>query len=230
MPPEYVTSSENKQQLLKKGFIYDKERTREDRIYWKCKKYFTGLCQGRAVTRNGAIVHENSKHNYLPRGGRVGAAKIIGEATGRIPELVQAALPSVPAILKTTQRIWKRTNPALSELVIDGPYLKTSSGEDFLLFDSGAGGPNQILFSTERNLEVLSSSDHWFCDGIFKTAPSLFTQPMTIHAIKFDAVIPLITGSGAYEGALADLSKTNDYIEGWHKKFSSLVGCYHLSI
>ncbi|KAF2879998.1 hypothetical protein ILUMI_26174 [Ignelater luminosus] len=149
-------------------------------IKFRCRPLF-------AVTKNGAIVYENGKHNYLPRGGTFG-----------IPESVQAALPSVPTISKIAQRIRRRTTPAprpptsLSELVIDGPYSKTSSGEDFLLSDSGAGDPNRsLLFSTERNLKVLSSSDHCFCNGIFKTAPPLFTQLITIHAIKFDAVILL---------------------------------------
>ncbi|KAF2886157.1 hypothetical protein ILUMI_20016 [Ignelater luminosus] len=104
-----------------RGFIYDKEKTREDRTYWiwKCKEYFTGPYQRRAVIKNGAIVYEN----HLPRGGRVGAAKvmtivrekasttndnpqqIIGEATAGILKSVQATLPLVPAISKTAQRI-----------------------------------------------------------------------------------------------------------------------------
>ncbi|KAF2897699.1 hypothetical protein ILUMI_08474 [Ignelater luminosus] len=33
-----------------------------------------------------------------------------------------------------------------------------------------------------------------------------------------------------YERTLVGLPKTNDYIEGWHRKFSSLVGCYQPSI
>ncbi|KAF2897819.1 hypothetical protein ILUMI_08354 [Ignelater luminosus] len=236
--------------------------------------------------------------------------QIISEATEENPESVQAAFPSVPAISKTAQRIWKGTNPTLSELCI------------------------------------LSSSDQWFCNGIFRAALPLFTQLMTMHAIKFDAVIPLvyilppsktnttykrvleqlknlksdlkpttmmtdfesalygafaeifdgiqfrgcffdfcqclwrqiqgspdllrkytdigdpdfalnvrklmslafvppqdITGSDSflveigeemwnqYEGTMAGLPKTNNYIEGWHKKLPPpLVGCYHPSI
>ncbi|KAF2899731.1 hypothetical protein ILUMI_06457, partial [Ignelater luminosus] len=99
----------------------------------------------------------------------------------------------VPLFVKTKTNPALRAPTSLSELVIDGPYSKTSSGEDFLLFDSGADDPNRILlFSTERNLEVLSSSDHWLCDGTFKTTPPLFTQLLTIFAIKFDAVISLV--------------------------------------
>ncbi|KAF2895862.1 hypothetical protein ILUMI_10315, partial [Ignelater luminosus] len=136
-------------------------------------------------TKNGAIVHENCKHN---QGEEIGAAKqMIGKTTGRIPESVQAALPSVPVI-----SIREEDKSSLSELAIDSPSSKTSSGKSFLLLDSGASDRNRILFfSTKRNREVLSSTDHWFCDGTFNTAPTLFTQLMTIHRIKFDAIIPL---------------------------------------
>ncbi|KAF2903125.1 hypothetical protein ILUMI_03061 [Ignelater luminosus] len=165
---------------------------------------------GRTVPKIGAIVHD-----YLPRTGRVVAAKIItivrekastinenpqqiiGEATGGIPESVQGGFVISSSNFEECQtnseedKSAPQASSSLSELVIDGPYSKTSSDEDFLLFDSKPGDPNRTPFSTEKNLGILSSSDHWFCDGIFKTALPLFTQLMTIHAIKFDAVIPL---------------------------------------
>ncbi|KAF2882356.1 hypothetical protein ILUMI_23813 [Ignelater luminosus] len=190
----------NKLKLFEEAFIYDKERVREDRTYGKCEECFTESRQGQAVTKTGAVVPENGKHNHLLRGERVGAAKpsttndnpqqIIGKAIGAIPNLLKR-------LRHQFQQFWKRTNPApraptsFSELVFNGIYSKTSSEEDFLFFYSGAGDPNRILSSMKRNLEVLSSSDHWFCDSTFKTAPLLFTQLMTIYAIKFDAVIPL---------------------------------------
>ncbi|KAF2901491.1 hypothetical protein ILUMI_04697 [Ignelater luminosus] len=73
--------------------------------------------------------------------------QIIGKATGGIPESVQA----ISAVSKTMQRIRMRINPpphaptSLSKLVIIGPYSKTSSGEDFLLFDRRA-----VLAATRR--------------------------------------------------------------------------------
>ncbi|KAF2892649.1 hypothetical protein ILUMI_13523 [Ignelater luminosus] len=66
--------------------------------------------------------------------------QIIGEATEEIPESVREALPSVPAISKT------------AKLVIDGPYSKISSGEDFLLFDSGADIPIESSFFQRKEI------------------------------------------------------------------------------
>ncbi|KAF2893406.1 hypothetical protein ILUMI_12767, partial [Ignelater luminosus] len=79
--------------------------------------------------------------------------QIIGEATREISESVHAALLPIPAILKTAQRIRKRTNPAaralttLSKLVKNSTYSKTSYGQGFLLLDSGTDDPNRILSS-----------------------------------------------------------------------------------
>lgn len=37
----------------------------------------------------------------------------------------------------------------------------------------------------------MSESEHWFSDSTFKSAPSIFTQIYTIHALKYNAVIPV---------------------------------------
>ncbi|KAF2895604.1 hypothetical protein ILUMI_10570, partial [Ignelater luminosus] len=169
------------------------------------RRYFTGSCQG-AVNRNGTIVYVNGKHNHVLWGGRIGTAKVItivrenisntndnpqqifGEDTGGIPVFKRLCHHFQQWIQK-----WTNPAPSLSKLIIDGPYSKTSSGKDFFLFDSGAGDPNRILLSSaKRNLEVLSSSDHCFCDSTFKVAPPIFTQLMTIPAIRFDAVILVV--------------------------------------
>ncbi|XP_022172326.1 uncharacterized protein LOC111035118, partial [Myzus persicae] len=57
----------------------------------------------------------------------------------------------------------------------------------------GSDDVNRILlFSTEENLKILSDQYHWFIDGTFKSSPQLFTQLLTIHAIKYDTVLPLV--------------------------------------
>src|SRR5262249_6761109 len=62
----------------------------------------------------------------------------------------------------------------------------------FLFHDSGPG-PNRILiFSTERNPDLLSRSQHWYADGTFKTVPPLFEQLYTIHGVHYNSVIPSI--------------------------------------
>jgi hypothetical protein len=126
--------------------------------------------------------------------------QIVATETAGIPQATAGALPSVATMKKTTQRIRRAAEapPArptsLAELNIQPPYTATLSNQSFLLWDSGAGDRNRILmFSTERNLELLASRDsHWMADGTFKTAPPLFTQLLTIHAIIFNTVVPLV--------------------------------------
>lgn len=49
------------------------------------------------------------------------------------------------------------------------------------------------MFSTDQNLKILVSDQcHWIIDGTFKSSPQLFTQLLTMHAIKYDTVLPSV--------------------------------------
>ncbi|KAK4884083.1 hypothetical protein RN001_000354 [Aquatica leii] len=71
--------------------------------------------------------------------------------------------------------------------------------EQFLLYDNGVANDNKILiFGTQKNLELLGSSDHWYAAGTFNTTPPLFSQVYTIQGVKFNncilSVFVLLTG------------------------------------
>jgi hypothetical protein len=71
-----------------------------------------------------------------------------------------------------------------------------SQSYNFLLYDSGDIGiyENRILlFSTEKSLNILRNSDHWFLDGTFSSCPNLFSQLYTIHAVYSGEIIPLVS-------------------------------------
>jgi hypothetical protein len=72
-------------------------------------------------------------------------------------------------------------------------YTVTHRDEPFLLYDSGIDSPARILiFSTETNLRALTTTGHWFADGTFKTAPELFYQIYTIHALVDNNILPCV--------------------------------------
>jgi len=48
------------------------------------------------------------------------------------------------------------------------------------------------MFGTTENLTLLQQNDHWFIDGTFKVAPTLFTQVFTIHALINNSAYPLV--------------------------------------
>lgn len=219
MELEFVKNTKGKDQLIYRGFIYNKERELKDKTYWKCIEYYTTRCKGRVHTAMSQVVrdHTHFQHNHEVRGGQIGAARVmskIREATIKsndkpqqilavaslgISESAQAALPSDRAIAKTTQRIRNTINKApttpssLAELIIQQPYSETVNGEKFLQFDSGVDDANRFfIFSTARNLDTLAQSDHWFCDGTFKSTPPLFTQVLTIHSMQDGSVLPMV--------------------------------------
>jgi MULE transposase domain len=119
-------------------------------------------------------------------------------------------LPSVASLKKTVRRARQEVrqelpNPSrVEKLVIPEEIRKIKKKEDqsgllsekFLLYDSGDSDINDsnriIIFSTEKNLNILSEVEHWFADATFKLSPKLFFQIFTIHAIYINNVMPLV--------------------------------------
>lgn len=71
-------------------------------------------------------------------------------------------------------------------------------GEDeiiFLLYDNYNPNDNQdrmLIFSTEKNLQILNENRNWLCDGTFDAAPAIFKQLFTVHVIKNGKKLPLV--------------------------------------
>ena len=218
MPLEFTKSTKGKDQLVHDGFIFNKDYAKSGKTYWKCVNYID-RCKGRAHTDGERVIHHSDNHNHVPQAALIDSKKvmakikekaatniemtpkqIVATETAGTSQATVGVLPSVTAMKKTTQRIRRAAEApfarptSLTELDIQPPYTMTSSNQSFLLWDSGAGDRNRILvFSTERNLELLASrNSHWMADGTFKTAPPLFAQLLTIHAIIFNTVIPLV--------------------------------------
>ena len=117
-------------------------------------------------------------------------------------------------------------NPrSLKERVIPEQFQQTKTGDQFCLFDSWPE-ENRVdlvfIFSTFKNLEMLSKCNSWFADGTFKTVPKLFTQLYTIHAKCNGRVFPLIYGlrpnmqRATYDSFLTALSDMRDDLTSVH--------------
>lgn len=86
-------------------------------------------------------------------------------------------------------------NPQSYNFEIPNKFQITLDSEQFLLFDSGDNGNYDdriLLFSTEKSLNVLRNSDHWFSDGTFSSCPNLFGKLYTIHAVYSGEIISLL--------------------------------------
>ena len=107
-------------------------------------------------------------------------------------------MPSVSVLKRTVRRIRQKEQAAppnpktLLELIIPDDYRSTFDGKPFLLFDSGPVENRILIFSTQKNLQLLQKCEHWFADGTFSTSPNLFYQIYTVHGIQFNNVFPSI--------------------------------------
>uniref|UniRef100_A0A2S2P9P5 MULE transposase domain-containing protein n=1 Tax=Schizaphis graminum TaxID=13262 RepID=A0A2S2P9P5_SCHGA len=105
-------------------------------------------------------------------------------------------MPSVSVLKRTVRLIRQKEQAAppnpktLTELILPENYTTTFDGKPFLLFENGE---NRILiFSTQKNLQLMEKCDHWYADGTFSTSPNLFYQIYTVHGIQYNNVLPSI--------------------------------------
>lgn len=217
---EYILSEKGKPKLLYKNFIFANEKTVNGVTYWHCDQLKTKIkCKKRVQTKNDAVIKENdSFHHHVVEASYIEAKKIrntirknaketentptsiISSAVAGSSKAAKAHL-STPANLKRCIRKCRKPEEIISEptsrsaIHLTGKYLITEEGNKFLYYDSGEEVDKRILiFTTEENLELLKSSERWYGDGTFDTAPNLFCQLYTIHGIKDFESIPLLYG------------------------------------
>ena len=102
--------------------------------------------------------------------------------TGKLEGISEAAAVSLLLMnsIRRNSRQQRHRNelpnpPNRAEIpVLPQMYQLTSTGGQFLRYDSGTGDVGRILiFASDQGLELLSNSDHWFCDGR-KHSPGMF--------------------------------------------------------
>lgn len=143
-----------------------------------------GIAVGRAVAMK--TLKRKAKET-LDRG-----RNVIAKVNNNLPVSIAAALPKMKSMSQTVRRV--RVNneiPAaptsLEDLVIP-ETLKSIKDVKFLLYDFGPG-PNRILiFTTERNLELLRRVDVLSMDGTHDIVPPLFSQLYTLQGIFISIV------------------------------------------
>src|ERR1700733_10820693 len=106
-----------------------------------------------------------------------------------------ASLSVIRRAIRSTKQTTRAVHPLPRDRSFDNPgdYQTLENGEIFLLHDSGNVDPNRILiFGTDRTMNLLQQSPHWFMDGTFKSVPELFFQLYTIHSLASGDAIPCL--------------------------------------
>ena len=155
----------------------------------------------KVVKRTNEHTHEPSKQDVSCREMKAGIKRrardsqdsshhIVSESIQTISEGTVTKRLNLNSLKRIVQRERARTlaapvQPAtLDELVLPDEYQKTAKGEQFLLYDSGAGAQRFLIFRTQTNLDILQSSRCWLADGTFQTPPPLFAQVYVVHGLQ----------------------------------------------
>ena len=111
-----------------------------------------------------------------------------------------AATPTISAMKRDIQRHKAKSRPEEPQTIQDinlQPSWTTTGGDNpqmFLFHDSGvAAGDDRILvFGAEDALVHLASTDTWFIDGNFKSAPELFEHIYMIRVKLNDGAVSCV--------------------------------------
>ena len=166
-----------KQEFILRAWKYYVKRTNEHTH--APNEQDVSCCETKAGIKRRARESQDSSHH------------IVSESVQIISEGTATKLPKLDSLKRTIQR--ERANmlaapvqPAtLDQLALPDEYQKMAMGEQFLLYDCGAGDAQRFLiFGTQNNLQMLQSSRCWLADGTFKTASSLFAQVYVVHGLR----------------------------------------------
>lgn len=171
-----------------------------------------------------------------------------------------AQLPHPSLLARTLRRVKKKENPtppeptSATDFKIPAEYKMTQKDELFLYYDSKDEDENirTLIFTTNTNLNTLSSCEIWQADDTFSCVPPLFQQLYTLHGYIDKQTLPLVyvltTGKSTktYRSILEQLININanlkpkkvicDYETAFHKAMTKtfpqiqIRGCFfHLT-
>ncbi|CAF3849720.1 unnamed protein product [Rotaria sp. Silwood1] len=208
---EVIKSTKGKIKINIDGFLYVKDKNRDDLYYWVCerKSQKETKCTARATTICIGDQHKIHKfyaqqHNHAPQASKPEVlkacmqvkelgqisndqpARIINNIIATTSRDIQPCLPGKDAArqqIKRARRVCEEeAEPkTLDDFKLPDAYCTTLSGMHFAK-DITDGTQRILLFTTSENLKWLQEAKFWIMDGTFKTVPTLFRQLYSIHA------------------------------------------------
>ncbi|CAF4256090.1 unnamed protein product [Rotaria sp. Silwood2] len=196
-PPSiyFTTSNRGKSLLVYSGYIHRLKKSTEKVKYWVC--HSDGCLATIHTNKNDEILIADGHHYHIPdpeqielRNLRKKVKDRIQSETNSIPKIHEAELAQ-----SVLNRVRRKTTPPLptsADFDIPDFYQQTLNGAQFICTNKIIKKKRMILFATDKQLEVLFSSECIFPDGTFDKYPKQFQQIYTIHGLKFQQNFPCV--------------------------------------
>jgi len=212
----FIDSVRGGRSMYYQGFKYKLNKKKNDTEYWRCTE---PRCKSSAVTGGNILRSADREHTHVavPFLLETDAfkVKLIHRAkteTTPIPKLYEdeisnlrrnaevvpdgllSQIPPFRAVKTILYRQRHKTLPRLpknvQEIDLQGEWRLTDAGDIFL---HDVNERERILiFTTEKNIELLSESSVIYGDGTFNISPHLFDQLYCIHGEIQGQVFPLV--------------------------------------
>ncbi|CAF5126948.1 unnamed protein product, partial [Rotaria sp. Silwood1] len=213
---EFVLSTKNKKILLCNGYRYVLNQATKNKKYWRCEDGNNCGAYVHTTSEDIYLKHNKVEHNHLPDPDEILINKLLSKIRYRIMKehlsaafiyefevaranLTQSQLAIMPAfkIIKSALYLARAsTIPAIPKAFqFDIPmwYQLNANSEQYLLADCYSPAFDRVLiYSSNRQLQILFDSEIIFCDGTFASSPPQFKQIYTIHAIYEEESFPCI--------------------------------------
>jgi hypothetical protein len=189
-----IKSSKNKDQLLLDAYRY--RRANKSQVLWRCCR---NDCAGR-VRFDGIEYAKVTDHVHAPNPEETismefrsnitsGATtshdpprRIIHQALLNVNKNDGSAVPNYSSSQRTFERKRKKQDLPLprstsfNDIFIPDELKVTNGGDRFLLYDNEDSDHRMIILSSDNDLDSLSNSEHWHCDGTFKARLMMITS------------------------------------------------------
>ena len=214
---EFVKTQRGGLKLCYNGYLYVKNKELPSgNTFYECERRRRNNCKAKITLRGDQIIRETHEHTHAPDIIRQdllslreemkeqaiktqqSSQQILCQMLQNVSEGVSSQLPSMSTIRRSIRRYKQAVHAPhpiprnLCEMAIPDEYKRTCNEDNFLLYDSGPGENRILLFSTEKNMQLLQSSSEWFCDGTFKVVPELFYQLYSIHCLVSKRTMPCV--------------------------------------
>ena len=189
------------------GFSFTVSKRRVNATDWHCSvRNALVKCKARVKEQDGIFYPNVAEHSHPASIGTTEVAQIRSSirnqgskkpftSASQIVESVmrdvldsEAPCPGMPqpsALVRATNRQRAKSRPTHPQ-TLDFQINLNAIPDDFLLADVNvsctSGDKRHLIFSTDKQLELLAKAKSWYVDGTFKLVRTPFTQLFSIHA------------------------------------------------
>lgn len=208
---EYIKGQRGNDVLVFEGFLYNKDKQRQEGIRWRCQNR---SCKGSLIITNSNLIINSVVHNHSNEVLKIEKLTILDKIKNRALETTESSssivvrairtienndlkteMPSISSMIDGIRKKRNKKNKTCSISYEDFPdSIKTDhNGNPFLIFDSGVESDNRfVIFSYNFKKKFIEKSKNLLIDGTFRSTPPGFYQILTIYGELFGRFYPLI--------------------------------------